>query len=311
VIRISDLGQKNLKQKLLKVREQKFYEINSLSQNDFLVTDLDEFQQELTSFMDDSYLDWIVNQFTFLSKSINVVDDNYFRNKILNREGCIVVESSHGVLTDSLFGFYPHNSRIRTLPELTSWNLLNEFSYDGEVVKLGVTRAYQIKHGAGPFVVDDESMAKTLLPGELEKPDRYRGKIKVGPLDLVMLKYAINVCKGPESFDGICLTWFDSIMKLGKWKICKGYTGNNDSEFFSSDGGIRVFHSETEAEQINYQAKLTEKLYGCSPIIFEHSVSATIKKNEVIDLCQTLDSELGVPVRMIGLGPSETEKVLI
>jgi len=309
-IRVSDLTSINLRQKLKKVREQKFSEIELLSNDSFLVEDLEKVKQEIEYFQDDEYLEWVLNQFVSLSKSLKVVDDKYFRDKILNHEGVAIIESSHGILTDYLYGFSPHTSRLRTLPEINSWGLLNDYSYDGDVVNLGVTRAYQIKHGYGPFVVDDESMAKSLFPNEMEGFDRYRGKIRIGAVDTVMLKYAIDVCNGPKSFDGICLNWFDSAIKLGYWKICTGYD-NYDTKFFSKNGDILVTHHDTEAQQIDYQKRLTESLYSCRPKITEYKVNQNISKNEIVDLCQILAEKINIPVRMIGLGPIENEKILI
>lgn len=303
----------NFKNKLQKIREYKLSEMKVLMNNGFLESDSKLAKLEFDYFSDQKYFDCIVDQFTSLAKQLTIVDGDYLKKNILNRDGVAVVESSHGVLTDYLKGFSPHTSRLRTLPEITSWSLLEENRYDGEVIRLGVTRAHQIKHGAGPMVVDDELMTKALYGGtnDLENPDRYRGKVRVGPLDTVMLRYAINVAGGSQKFDGICLTWFDSMVKLGTWPVCYSYN-NTDPKYFSDNGDILVKECGSEEKQIAYQTNLTQSLRNCTPNVNEYHVSQNTSKEVVKDLCATaLQDRLGVPIRMIGLGPTENEKILI
>ncbi|MEI6352824.1 MAG: adenylosuccinate synthetase [Candidatus Nomurabacteria bacterium] len=298
--------------KLKKVRDQKVSEIE-LFKKDFLPKDLESANLEIQHFYDDEYFNWIVDQFKSLAKQLNIVDQNYLKKNILSREGNVVMESSHGILTDYIHGFNPHTSRLRTLPEITSWSLLKENDYDGKVVKLGVTRAHQIKHGAGPFVTENELMANSLFKGkaELENPDRYRGKVRVGALDTVMLRYAINVAGGAEMFDGICLTWFDSMVKLKKWPICHSYN-NFDLNYFSEKGDILVKDFINESDKIYHQSQLTKSLYECIPNIEEFYVDQKSSTEDFVNLCKTnLNEKLGVPIRMLGLGPTEDQKILI
>jgi adenylosuccinate synthase len=309
--RISDLTGA-FEGKLKKVREYKLSEVESIIKNGFLPGDMDLTAKEMEIFQSEEYFKSVVDKYKLLAKELTIVDDKYLRENILNRDGVFVIESSHGILTDYLKGFSPHTSRLRTLPQISSWDLLQGNNYDGQIVRLGVTRAYQIKHGAGPFVVDDESMAKVLYTGsyELEDPDRFRGKVRVGPLDTVMLRYAINASGGPGMYDAVCLTWFDSVFKLGKWSVCDSYN-NVDPKYFSENGDILVKDFVNEADQITYQTALTQSLESVTPNISEHYLGSNPSQEEIINLCKTtLDMRLGVPIRMVGLGPTEDEKVL-
>lgn len=310
--RISDL-KGSFEDKLKKIREQKFSEIESIVKEGFLSNDLKFMIEERKLFNDEGYFNWIVDQFKYLAKELNIVDGDYLRKNILNRDGVAVIESSHGILTDYLKGLSPHTSRLRTLPQITSWDLLEENNYDGKIVRLGVTRAHQIKHGAGPFVVDDESMTNVLYGGtdDLENPDRYRGKVRVGPLDTVMLRYAIAASGGAEMYDGICLTWFDSMFKLGKWPICHSYN-NTDLKYFSDNGDVLLKDFVNEADQISYQTALTASLKNCTPNISEYYLNSNPSQEDIVNLCETsLNEELGVPIRMVGIGPTENQKILI
>jgi len=309
--RISDLTGA-FEGKLKKVREQKLSEVEFIIKDGFLPDDMELIEKEMEFFHSEEYFNSTVDRYRCLANELIIVDGDYLRKDVLGRDGIAVIESSHGVLTDYLKGFSPHTSRLRTLPQISSWDLLKENNYDGQVVKLGVTRAYQIKHGAGPFVVDDESMTKVLYTGsyELEDPDRFRGRVRVGPLDTVMLRYAIAASGGSEMYDAICLTWFDSIFKLGKWSICESYN-NTDPKYFSDNGDILVKDFVNEADQISYQTAVTRSLEVVTPNVSEHYIGPNPSQEEIVDLCKTtLNTRLGVPIRMVGLGPTEKEKVL-
>ncbi len=307
--RAADLGRTDMRKRLAAVRAQKREELALVLEAGFMDEDMQEAKAELALIRNDDFLEWAASQFEAVASRVKIVDEEFLRREILSRDGVVVLESSHGVLTDHYHGFFPHISRIRTLPEITSWSLLRENGYDGEVVKLGVTRAYQIRHGAGPLVVDSPSMADQLLPEEVGKPDRYRGKVRVGPLDTVALRYALNVCGGPQAFDALAVTWFDHTRRTGSWKICERYEGAGDPKYFTPKGEILVRHGEDRA-QLSHQQGLTLALSVCSPVLAEFPASPAMTRTDAIALCTSVINErLGVPVRMIALGPTEDDKV--
>jgi adenylosuccinate synthase len=311
-LRISDLLG-SFEHKLKLIRAQKYAEIEAIAKDSFLAADMKLLEQEMDVFNDEGYFDWIVERFRYVAKELRIVDEDYLRKTILHKDGIAVIESSHGILTDYLKGLSPHTSRLRTLPQISSWGLLEENDYDGQVVRLGVTRAHQIMHGAGPFVVDDESMAQSLYGGsyELDDPDRYRGRVRVGPLDTVLLRYALAASGGASLYDGICLTWFDSMSKLGTWPVCYSYN-NTDPRYVSDNGTIMVKDCVDEGEQLSYQTALTQSLYNCTPSIKQHCVPPNASHVDIAGICKAaLDDTLGVPIRMIGIGPTENQKILI
>ncbi len=310
--KISDLLG-SFEHKLKLIRAQKYAEIEAIAKDSFLAADIKLLEQEMGVFTDEGYFEWIVEQFKYVAKQLRIVDEDYLRKEILGRDGIAVLESSHGILTDYHKGLSPHTSRLRTLPQITSWGLLEECGYDGQVVRLGVTRAHQIKHGAGPFVVDDESMTEKLYGSSYDfvAPSRYRGKVRIGPLDTVLLRYAIAASGGAREYDGICVTWFDSMVKLGKWPVCYGYN-NVDQAYFSEQGDMLVQDFAHEVDQLAYQTALTQSLHTCTPNITEYHVPSHASQEDMIDMCKTaLNERLGIPIRMIGFGPTENQKILI
>ncbi len=307
-IRASDLSRPDLKNLLAAVREQLCRDLAPIIQGEFLPGDREEAGNEISLLNDDAFLDFIVKRFQDLFQRAKIVDCDYLQREILSRDGVVIMENSHGVLTDHFHGFHPHTSAIRTLPCFTH-AMLKEAGYGGQIVNIGVTRAYQIRHGAGPMPTADPQLAESLLPGSHKDENRYQGKVRVGPLDFVLLRYAIEVCGGPTAFDGLAVTWFDQIQTHGAWHICKRYAGTADRTYFSPTGEIKVRHG-VDDEQLEYQKALGMQLLNCQPEITTHEVSAAVGRDELYSLCAGVcQGELGVPVRLVSFGPTERDKI--
>lgn len=116
--------------------------------------------------------------------------------------GTVIFEGAQGVLLDEHHGFHPH----------TTWSTTTfhhaETLVDGRcpIEKIGVTRLYGTRHGAGPFPTEDVK----LRPGGVEHngAGAWQGAFRLGHLDLVLLRYAIAVCGG---IDGLAVTSLDRL----------------------------------------------------------------------------------------------------
>jgi adenylosuccinate synthase len=307
-IRARDLFRPDLKDLLAAVRDKQLRELDTIIKGEFLTNDREEANREINLLYDDGYIDYIAKRFWEVSGRVKIVDPGFLRREIFSKDGVVVVESSHGILTDHFHGFHPHASAIRTLPCFTH-AMLKESGYDGQVVNIGVTRAYSIRHGAGPMPTDDPEMAEKLQPGSYNEASRYRGNVRVGPLDLVLLRYAINVCGGAKSFDGLAVTWFDQILANREWHICNHYMGADDQEFFTPNGAIKILYG-TDDKQLDHQERLGKRLMSCKPEISTLSIPSDAGKDELYSFCSgILEKESGVPVRMVSFGPTEKDKI--
>lgn len=307
-IRASDLSRTDILDRLALVREQKKKELAVIIQGEFLLEDQNEAEREIELLYDDDFLKYAVGKFQEVSKLISVVDPDYLRREILSKDGTIIVENSHGVLTDNCYGFHPHTSAFRTLPNFSKEMLLDA-GYDGQILTLGVSRAYQVRHGAGPMPTADIGMLENLLPGSQKGENRYQGKIRVGPLDFVLLRYAIEVCGGPSAFDGLAITWFDQIQKNGKWRLCNRYEDVSNQDFFNVSGGIKVYQGPS-LNQLEYQKNLGQHLFKCRPEIDILDLPVSANRNDLYSFCvETIKEKTGVPVRMVSFGPTECDKV--
>lgn len=303
----ADLGAPGLRDKLEALRRFKLRQIAEILEGDFLEADRPTAFARIAELRDEGITDWTLSRFTELSRLAKIVPDDYFAREVLGRDGRVVIESSHGVLTDRFYGFYPHTSRLRTLPSRTR-EMLAEEGYNGEVSTIGVFRAYGIRHGAGPFVAEDPSMLERLLPGSSKDENRFQGKVRVGALDLVALRYAIDVCGGPEAFGGLAVTWFDQILANGSWPVCESYQAADDPDFFTSDRQILVRRGEDDA-QLERQRVLGERLRACRPNVSTVTLPEFPDSEAPARFCADRVSQaLGVPVRMVSVGPTEDHK---
>lgn len=309
VIRAGDLLKLDFKDRLAAIREQVIKDLETIIHGEFLPGDRERVEKEIRLLYDDDFLDHNVRCFQEVRERAKIVDGDYLGREILSQDGVVVVERSHGILTDHFHGFHPHTSAIRTLPCFTH-EMLREAGYDGRIVNIAVTRgAYSIRHGAGPMPTDNPKMAESLLPGSHKAENRYQGKVRVGPLDLVLLRYAIEVCGGPAAFDGLAITWFDQVERNGVWYVCDRYLGADDRTFFSPIGEIKVRRGADD-EQLKYQEALGRQLLNCKPEITTHVVSSDAERDNLYSLCaDVLKEKVGVSVRMVSFGPTEREKI--
>jgi len=309
-IRAYELNRPQLKEKLAAVKIQKLRDLAEIINRvgEFYTEDQARAKKLLELLGDEDLINRSIKKYQRLASLVKIVDREYLR-KILQKDGTVVVESSHGILTDRYYGFAPHVSQLRTLPEFT-WDLIDDCDYSGQIIKLAVSRAYQIRHGAGPMVTESKEWLEKMLPNSSKDQNRWQGKVRIGPLDFVALRYALEVGGGPSVFDGLALTWFDQIQALGKWPICCSYYGADDPDFFASAGEIKVEHRPANS-QIIRQKQLTEKLFACQPNIDVANL-AGLNQKELIDLAaQLFKEELELPLKMISFGPTESDKICL
>jgi adenylosuccinate synthase len=309
-IRAKDFKSPLLKEKLVAVKTQKLQDLEEIINRvpEFYVADQEHAQKLLTLLYDEDLINRIVQTYNTLASLVKIVDRNYLRT-ILQQDGTVVVEGSHGVLADYYYGFSPHTTRLRTLPEFT-WDLLNDCDYDGQVIKLAVHRAYQIRHGAGPMVTESKEWLEKMLPDSSKMNNRWQGDVRIGPLDLVAMKYALEACGGASAFDGLALTWFDQIQTIGQWQVCSSYQNASDTNFFSENGNIKIKHLSCP-DQLIRQKQLTEQLFNCRPNIDSYDLTGKSQKELIKFAAEFLQGNLKVPLKMISFGPTEADKICL
>ena len=106
----------------------------------------------------------------------------------------VIFEGAQGVLLDEWQGFHPYTT-WSTTTLANADRLLEEAGYTGARTRVGITRAYATRHGAGPLVTEEAELTRA-LPDPSNQFGAWQRGFRVGWLDLVMLQYALEAA-GP------------------------------------------------------------------------------------------------------------------
>ncbi len=149
-------------------------------------------------------VDELIRAYRSFGRRIRLTGDGEIAR--LAAAGRLIFEGAQGVLLDEWRGFHPHTT-WSTTTFANALELLSEAGVDrGDACRLGVTRTYATRHGAGPFPSEDPALAP-LLPEPHNGTGRWQGAFRVGHLDLVLLRYALEVCGGA---DALAVTHLDT-----------------------------------------------------------------------------------------------------
>jgi len=223
-----------------------------------------------------------VEAFGAFACRVALVDGGHLRR--LLRAGRVVFEGAQGVLLDEWHGFHPFTTwSTTTFANVDA--LLNEAGMPGEVIRLGVLRTYATRHGPGPFVTEDPSLTAA-LPDRHNGWGRWQGGFRVGHLDLVAARYAVEVCGG---VDWLALTHLDVAEVRDDLRVCRAYELDGDRVERLVPG---------PAGDLDRQAALTRRLLGARPVC------------ERVDggWLETVAGALGVPAALASRGPTASDK---
>jgi adenylosuccinate synthase len=105
----------------------------------------------------------------------------------------LVFEGAQGVLLDETWGFAPHTTWSDCTPGAALRMLRGA---DRPVVRWAVTRTYATRHGPGPFPTEDPAFT---FPEPHNGGPSWQGAFRQGPLDGVLLRYALGVAGGADA----------------------------------------------------------------------------------------------------------------
>ncbi len=190
-------------------------------------------------------VDDLVIAYTEFARAVDVVTDD--RLAAFARAGRLVFEGAQGVRLDEWRGLHPYTTWSTVEPRRAR-TMLAGIGESGAV--LGVTRAYQTRHGAGPFPTEDAALA-------IAEPDnatgRYQGVFRVGHLDPILLRYAVDACGG---VDALAVNHLDIVAGRGDIRTAAGY--------FTPDG----YRDRLDCgpwRDLDHQHRLTELVANSTP----------------------------------------------
>ena len=241
---------------------------------------------ELELLTDPSWADWLMAAYQTFAAQAQIVTGDYLYS-LLARTGTVIFEGAQGVLLDEWAGFHPYTT-WSTTTLANAHTLLAEARYTGHVTQVGITRAYATRHGAGPFVSEDTALTQA-LPDACNSFGAWQQGFRAGWLDLVMLRYALQVV-GP--LDYLAVTCLDRLAALPALQVCRQYE--------HATGVLDQITPSPTPRDLAYQAQLTHTLAHCQP-----------RLESVTDpraLLALISAALSLPVGLISTGPTASDK---
>jgi adenylosuccinate synthase len=286
-----------VRQKLARIREIKLAQLEPLLpalRGETLA------QEELNTLYDPNLTALCADVFAHFASQVQCVEPDALA-KILNQPGTTLFEGAQGVLLDEWWGFFPYNT-WSTLTYQNADTLLDENGFGGARLKLGLLRGYATRHGAGPFVSEDAAMT-TAIPDLHNVDNPWQRAFRVGPLDLLALRYALRVC---GAVDALAVSCLDRMEGLEDWRVCTAYhypgpAAELDGAFEHDGQRVSAIRLPADPTDLAQQEWLTRRLAAMQPVYesWPHSRSAYLSQ---------LEAALGLPIAITSDGPTARDK---
>lgn len=225
--------------------------------------------------------DWIASIGRF--RELNLVADDSLLARWLAETEEVIFEGAQGVLLDAEAGFHPYTTWSCCTTK-NAEQLLQEFAPDAQVTRLGILRAYAVRHGPGPLPT--ESLALNAVISEHNQSNDWQGAVRYGWFDALLARYALAVNGG---VDALAVTHLDVLPHLPAWQYCDEY---EDFADFSLPSTFSL------AERSAFTAGLMRtrsRLTSIQPV-----------EPEVL---QVIESLLGHAVQLVSRGPRAADVV--
>lgn len=224
------------------------------------------------------------------AKPLRTVSNDYLQS-ILNRPGTVIFEGAQGMLLDQDWGFHPYTTWT-DISFNNAYKLLGDHTSD--IKKIGVTRTYATRHGAGPFPTEITNEAAPIgLSERFNGTHAWQGNFRVGHLDLVLLQYAIDAI---GVIDGLAITHMDCLPKLTK--MCISYDQFSDGMAgFVKAGKLK----KRVPADLSYQAWLGDALLNYS----SEKCNYWPINDDFVEIVQGVT---GVKANILSHGPTHKDK---
>ncbi|MFA6184644.1 MAG: adenylosuccinate synthetase [Candidatus Shapirobacteria bacterium] len=299
-----------LQNKIKNIQQHKLYQSQKLLENKNPSEISDRALFEFSIIKDKNLIKKTVIACQSLSKLVRITDQIFFQ-ELLNKNGTIVCEPSHGALLHPDFGFVPHVTQVDPTGQDLLESIKNQ-NYDGKIVRLGVSRCYITRHGAGPLVSFNQEMTDSIIESsDNNGANEWLGPFRNGNFDLVAMKYALNFS---GSISGLGISYLDILNQNQNWQVCESYQylgdKNNLQDFFEIEDNkiiaIKIYKGVNKSDQINHQVQLTNLLKNCHPILT--TLKSTDNKNLEEIFINYVEQKLEIPVVLVGYGPKSSDR---
>lgn len=285
-IRAGDLAKPNLLlQKLDSIRSRKQKELSKSFSNGLssgpVASEWQVFQQ------DDLPLRWMESIRRVVE--LDLVDDSNILSEWSKNCEALVFEGAQGVLLDANAGFYPFNSWTNCDPE-NAIDLIQENAPSCEIIKVGVSRSYSVRHGPGPLPTETHELDGIIKEHNQTNP--WQGGVRYGWFDKVLFDYALSIVKG---VDMLAVTHLDILQNLECWKICRSYSLEPDLETVLP---TYPSLSRDQKEIVSRQLMTAKPEYE----------SLKSKESEIV---RVIEQASGLPVALASRGPKAQDVTIL
>jgi adenylosuccinate synthase len=224
---------------------------------------------------------------------LKFIDSEEYLNQAQINNKSILAEGAQGSLLDIDFGTYPFVTSSNT----TAAGACTGLGIAPNKIKnvFGIFKAYTTRVGSGPFPTElfDEDGAKMAKVGNEFGATTGRPR-RCGWLDLVALKYAVQVNGVTElmMMKGDVLSGFKTL------KICTSYKYK----------GEEIKHLPYSIEDEDISPIYTE-LPGWKEDLTQLKDIQKLPK-ELNDYIEFVENEVGVPIKIVSVGPDRTQTIL-
>ncbi|ESU22424.1 Adenylosuccinate synthase [Flavobacterium enshiense DK69] len=226
-------------------------------------------------------------------KSLQFIDSEEYLNSAMKAGKSILAEGAQGSLLDIDFGTYPFVTSSNT----TAAGACTGLGIAPNKVKdvFGIFKAYTTRVGSGPFpteLFDEDGQTMAKVGNEFGSvTGRAR---RCGWLDLVALKYAVQVNGVTQLYmmKGDVLSGFDTL------RVCTGYKYKGDI----------INHLPYNIEEENVTPVYVEKKG------WKADLTGMTKYDELPaelkEYVEFIEKEVGVPIKVISVGPDRTQTIM-
>jgi len=225
-------------------------------------------------------------------KQFKFVDSEHVINNLLKEGKSVLCEGAQGTMLDVDFGSYPFVTSSSTICAGACIGLGVAPNKIGDVY--GIFKAYCTRVGSGPFPTElfDETGDKIREIGHEFGAVTGR-KRRCGWIDLVALKYAVMI----DGVTNLIMMKSDVLDSFDTIKACVAYKVNGkevDYMPFSLDGEIEPIYTELPGWKTDLTKIKSEDEF---PEEFNNYLSF-------------LETELGVPVKIVSVGPDREQTIV-
>lgn len=226
-------------------------------------------------------------------KSLKFIDSEEYLHQAQQNNKSILAEGAQGSLLDIDFGTYPFVTSSNT----TAAGACTGLGIAPNKIKkvFGIFKAYTTRVGSGPFPTElfDEDGAKMAKVGNEFGATTGRPR-RCGWLDLVALKYAVQVNGVTElmMMKGDVLSGFKTL------KVCTAYKYK----------GEKITHLPYNIEEENIEPIYIE-LKGWKEDLTKMKDINKLPE-ELNEYIQFIEDEVGVPIKIVSVGPDRTQTII-